>query len=76
MNTDRDQKYLDSISKRIKELRIQAGYTSYEKFAVENDMQRKQYWRLETGHNFEIKSLLKIIEIHKITLEEFFKGIK
>ncbi|WP_190810351.1 helix-turn-helix domain-containing protein [Flagellimonas sp. S3867] len=65
-----------AIADRIKELRIRSGYTSYEAFAVENGLPRKNYWRIEKGENFTINSLIRILKIHGITLEEFFKGIK
>jgi hypothetical protein len=31
-----------------------------------------QYWRMERGANFRIESLLKILEIYNLSLEEFF----
>ncbi|NYJ28190.1 helix-turn-helix domain-containing protein [Allomuricauda sp. ARW1Y1] len=65
-----------AIAKRIKELRINSGYSSYETFATDNGLSRKNYWRIEKGGNFNITTLLKITTIHGITLEEFFKGIK
>ena len=64
------------IGEKLKKLRIEKGYTSYENFAWDNDIGRIQYWRLEKGTNFTIKSLLKVIDVHKISLEEFFKGIQ
>lgn len=67
--------HLKAIGNRIKELRIQAGYTSYETFATDNNMPRKNYWRLENGNNFTMNTLLKITNIHNITLEEFFKDL-
>jgi transcriptional regulator with XRE-family HTH domain len=60
------------ISKKLKELRIEEGYTSYEKFAVENDIDRKQYWRIEKGANLTLQSLMKVLKIHKISLKDFF----
>ena len=66
---------IKAIANRIKELRIKAGYTSYENFAVKNDLDRKQYWRMEEGQNFRIVSLLRITRIHGISLEEFFVGL-
>jgi hypothetical protein len=30
---------------------------------------------MEKGTNFTIRTLLRILDAHKITLEEFFKGI-
>jgi transcriptional regulator with XRE-family HTH domain len=63
------------IGEKIKYLRIKAGYTSYENFAIENEIDRKQYWRAENGANLTINSLTKILNIHKVNLEEFFKGL-
>lgn len=65
-----------AIADKLKKLRIDKGYTSYETFAFENDVNRVQYWRMEKGNNFTMNSLIKILDIHGITLEEFFKSIK
>lgn len=73
-NVGNDEK-IRAISERIKQLRIDAGYTSYEKFSLDHGLEGKQYWRLESGKNFTIQTLLKITDIHKTTLEEFFKGL-
>lgn len=67
---------IKAIAERIKELRIKAGYTSYEDFAVKNDLDRKQYWRMELGQNCRISSLLRIIRLHSMTMEDFFKSLK
>ncbi len=64
---------LKDIGKRLEKLRVDSGYTSYENFAIKNDMSRMHYWRIEKGKsNMTIKSLLVILNIHGITLEEFF----
>ncbi len=61
------------IGEKLKELRIKKGYKSYESFAIDNDLSRMQYWRIEKGlTNLTIRSLLKILEIHKISIEDFF----
>ena len=39
-------------------------------------MSRSAYWRLETGANFELKTLIKICTLLGVTLEDFFLGIK
>lgn len=65
-----------SISKRIKELRLASGYTSYETFAIDKGFSRRGYWSLENGGNFTVNTLLKITEIHNITLIEFFKDVE
>lgn len=72
---DTDKRILN-ICQKIKKLRIKAGYTSYETFAFEHDIPRVQYWRLEKGANFTMKSLIKVLDIHELTLEEFFKDLK
>ena len=63
------------IAEKVKQLRIDKGYTSYENFAYENDLSRVQYWRLERGTNFTINYLLRILEIHQLSLREFFNDV-
>ena len=65
-----------AIGTKIKELRIQKGYTSAEIFAYEHDLNRISYWRMEKGANITMSSLFRILDIHQITLSEFFKDIK
>lgn len=63
------------IGKRIKDLRVKAGYTSGETFAQDKGFSRKGYWALENGSNFRIDTLQKILAIHQITMVDFFKGL-
>lgn len=63
------------IAHRVKSLRIAAGYSSYETFAIQNDIDRKQYWRIEKGCNLTLRSIVVIANCHKITLEDFFKEL-
>lgn len=65
---------LAGIGNKLTELRKQKGYKSHESFAWDYDLPRAQYWRLEKGKaNFTIKTLVKVLAIHNLTLEEFFK---
>lgn len=57
-------------------MRIDAGFTSYENFANAKDLDRKQYWRIENGANITILTLIKLLEIHEVTLKEFFSDIE
>ena len=66
---------LQAIALRLKELRKAKGYSNYEHIAFALEMSRSAYWRLETGANFELKTLIKICKLLDISLEEFFKGI-
>lgn len=67
---------LIAISGRLKALRKERGYSNYEHIAFELGMSRSAYWRIESGNNFEIKTLLKICTLLDVTLEEFFEDIK
>lgn len=67
---------LEQIGKRLKELRIECGFSSYRKFADEYDIEPKQYWRLEEGKSdFRISSLIRVLEIHELSLQVFFKDL-
>lgn len=63
---------IKKLAKRIKSLRIEKGYNSYENFAFENGIHRAQYGRYETGTDMQYTSLLKIAKAFNMTLEEFF----
>ncbi len=60
------------VAKKLEQLRLEKGYTSYENFAIEHGISRMQYWRMEKGTNFTFESLLKILDAHQISLKEFF----
>ncbi|MEQ9263134.1 MAG: XRE family transcriptional regulator [Owenweeksia sp.] len=65
---------IQAIAAKLEKIRIDNGYTSYENFAIENGLSRMQYWRMEKGSNFTFASFLKILDAHKMSLEEFFEG--
>lgn len=67
---------LNAIANRLKELRKVKGYSNYEQIAFALEMSRSAYWRLETGANFELITLIKICRLLNVSLEEFFQGIK
>lgn len=66
---------LKKVAARLKEIRKEKGYMNYEHIAFEVSMSRSAYWRLESGENFSLKTLIKICKVLEITLEEFFSGI-
>ena len=70
------EKRLIKIGERLRDLRKKAKYKSYENFAFDNELNRVQYGRMEKGSNITLVSLLKVLDIHKISLEEFFTGLK
>jgi hypothetical protein len=69
-----DQRLID-IANKIRKLRIQHGYSSHETFAWDHNLNRVQYWRIEKGTNITLKTLLSVLDIHKISLSSFFSDI-
>ena len=63
---------MKKLGERIKQLRIKAGFTSYEYFAYEHEISRTQYARYEKGQDLRYSTLLKIISAHEMTVKEFF----
>jgi len=63
---------IKKLANRIKSLRIQKGYSSYETFAFENGIHRAQYGRYEIGTDMQYTSLLKVAKAFDMSLEEFF----
>ena len=63
---------INKLANRIKSLRIQKGYSSYETFAFENGIHRAQYGRYEIGTDMQYTSLLKVAKALDMSLEEFF----
>ena len=77
---NKDDEVFETLKKRIgsrlTELRKNKGYTSYEIFAFDHDISRMQYWRIEKGMaNLTLKTLMKLLTIHKITIEDFFNSL-
>ena len=71
---------LDEISCKVgialRSLRLEAGYKSYEQFAFEHGISRIQYWKMESGNNFTLKSLLMVLDAHELRLEKFLLSLK
>lgn len=64
---------LIAIGARLAELRIKKGYSTIKEFTQKYDLPEIQYWRIEKGKaNATLKSLVKILSIHKLSLHEFF----
>jgi hypothetical protein len=64
---------LKRIGEGLSELRVQKGYASIKDFASEHKLPMIQYWRIEKGKaNLTLKSLVKLLAIHQLGIEEFF----
>lgn len=75
-NTHSEEQFIHQVSNKIKRLRISNGYSSYETFAVENGIDRKQYWRVENGQNLTIKTLSRVLDKLGVSPAEFFSDFK
>ncbi|MBS1772416.1 MAG: helix-turn-helix transcriptional regulator [Bacteroidetes bacterium] len=66
------QTELEKIGNRIKALRKQRGYRSYEIFAYEHNIHRSQWGKYEKGANLNFVTLVKITAVLGVSLKEFF----
>ncbi|MCB9290686.1 MAG: helix-turn-helix transcriptional regulator [Lewinellaceae bacterium] len=66
------EKQLFNLGERIKALRKARGYSNYEQFAYEHEINRSQYGRYENGEDLRFSSLLKVLKALDISLAEFF----
>jgi len=73
---ENQQEILLAIGNRIRELR-KGKKMPIEKFCMENKLPRISYSNLEAGKNFQMTTLLAIIEAHPDvkSLADFFKHI-
>ena len=71
---DSDKVRLQLIGQRVLELREATGLT-VESFCMKNRIPRISYTALQNGSNFHMTTLLKVLDAHKIRLDEFFMGI-
>lgn len=74
MKSDKNFKnLLVEIGNCLAALRVKKGYTTIKAFAEKYDLPEIQYWRIEKGKaNVTLKSLSRILGIHRITVHEFF----
>ena len=73
--SQQQQDQLKRIGNKVRELREKTGQ-SYEVFAIKNDINRISQYRIEKGENFQMNTLLKIIQGLEMTPEEFFKDFE
>jgi len=68
----KEQEHLEKLGSRIRQLRKEKGYTNADFFAYEHEFSRPQYSRYEKGMNLTYLTLVRIVEAHGISMEEFF----
>jgi predicted transcriptional regulator len=72
----KQQEVLDAIGHKILGLRNTTGL-SIERFCAKNDIPRISYSNLESGRNFHMTTLLKVLAAYPDvkSLESFFTGL-
>lgn len=70
---DQVEHQIKNLGARIKQLIIAKGYTNAEFFAYDHKINRSQYGKYERSEDLRFSSLVRIIQIHNLTLPEFFK---
>ena len=71
-SVDHEDKIFRLFGDRLKALRKARGFSNYEQFAYTYNFNRVQYGRYEKGCNISLKTLMKILSFHDMTLYEFF----
>jgi transcriptional regulator with XRE-family HTH domain len=73
MKTENYESALDDLGYKLRHLRNKNGFATSEEFANAYGLPKIQYWKMENGKtNVTLKSLLRILQIYKMSLEEFF----
>ncbi|HEY0655990.1 MAG TPA: helix-turn-helix transcriptional regulator [Chryseosolibacter sp.] len=68
------KEFLLDVGTKLTELREEKGYTTIKEFVTRYDLPEIQYWRIEKGKaNITVKSLVKILAIHKLSPRDFFE---
>jgi transcriptional regulator with XRE-family HTH domain len=66
----RDDKYLIALGKRVRELRIEKGYSTYV-FEVKSNVSRSQLQRIETGRgNCTVSTLKAVADTLEVSVSE------
>lgn len=66
---------LKEIGMRVK-ARRKFQTSNYETFAKEHHFNKVTISRIEAGENFNMTSLIQVLRVLDISLEDFFKGIR
>lgn len=72
MRIDDYERGLSAIGLKLKQLREQKGFATSHEFAEEFQLPCAQYRNMEEGKvNLTFKSLMRVLKIHQLSLEEF-----
>ena len=66
------EQQLEQFGKRVRALRKVKGFTSAEKFAYQNEINRVQYGRYENGSDLRLSSFFNLMFALDISPADFF----
>jgi len=72
VSLDENQETYEKIGARLKALRLKKGFTSADKFAFTHEIDRSQYGKYERGRDMQMSTLLRLLAIHNMSIEDFF----
>jgi transcriptional regulator with XRE-family HTH domain len=73
---DEFEVFLQKVGARMRQLRIEKGYTNYEHFAYDHNIGRAQYGKYEKGRDdLRLSSLYRVLSEMGISFEDFFAPI-
>lgn len=67
---------MKAVGEKLRKMRVEKGYSGYDFFAWEHGLSPRQYLNMEQGKNFTMSSLMRVLDIHGISMEDFFVGLK
>lgn len=66
-----------TIARELTQLRVEAGFSSYEKFAIEFGFARKHYWMVEKGKvRITVEYLERVLQCYNLNLFNFFEQLR
>lgn len=74
MKSDKNFKnMLVEVGNALAALRVKKGFATIKAFTDKYDLPEIQYWRIEKGKaNVTLKSLSRILNIHRMSIHDFF----
>lgn len=75
-STEQKDQRLSRIGEKIRELRkANNDFKNYEVFAFTHKINKVTLQRIERGENYNVESLLKVLDALGVKLSDFFSGI-
>ena len=71
--SEEELEQLIKIGKGLRKLRKERNYSNYHKLAYDMDMTHSQYGGYEKGKNMNVLTLIRILNFHEISIQDFLK---